>query len=151
MYTCMWTKGSAAMLAVKRSAGVTPELNPRNTLQAGEEVLNQRTPLPPTLALKPRADVTRSLKQGIRGLTKRSLQFCLIINVLKVAKVHLLPRTSCFKSTVIMLRAKKPVICDQSHLLRRAHVTKTEFIINGVFHAAWNFYSRSVHKGPTQQ
>ena len=44
MYTCMCTKGSAAMLAVKRSAGVTPEVNLNNPLQAGEKALNQRDP-----------------------------------------------------------------------------------------------------------
>ena len=32
------------MLAVKWSTDVTAELNLRNTLQAGEEALNQRTP-----------------------------------------------------------------------------------------------------------
>ena len=50
------------MLALYTSKGVTPEVNLREHIS--------HTPLPsankaePTLALKPRGDVTRSLKQG---------------------------------------------------------------------------------------
>ena len=50
--------GSAAMLAIKRSAGVTPEVNLRNSTQARKHASES------TLALEPRADVTRSPKQG---------------------------------------------------------------------------------------
>ena len=42
-------KGLAAMLATKRSAGVTPEMNLRNPLRAGDD---------------PRADITRNPKHG---------------------------------------------------------------------------------------
>ena len=58
--------GSAAMLATKRSAGVTPEVNLMSPLCAGDEARRS------TLALKPREDVTRSPKQGISGPTKRT-------------------------------------------------------------------------------
>ena len=37
MQVCGSKKGSAAMLAVKRSAGVTPEVNLRNTLHTDEK------------------------------------------------------------------------------------------------------------------
>ena len=46
------------MLAVKRSAGVTPEVNMRNPLHVGDEVLKQR------IYPKARIDVTRGPKQG---------------------------------------------------------------------------------------
>ena len=49
------------MLPGKRSVGVAPEVHLRNPLEAGEE---------PTLALRPRGDVTRSLEQRISGPTK---------------------------------------------------------------------------------
>ena len=45
-------KGSAAMLAVKRSVGVAPEANLMNPLHRS------------TLTVKPRGDVTDSSKQG---------------------------------------------------------------------------------------
>ena len=48
-------KGSAAMLAAKRFAGVPPEVNLRNPLHAGNKAASKGS----TLALKPRADVTR--------------------------------------------------------------------------------------------
>ena len=51
-----------------------------------------------------------------------------VINVLKVAKVHLLPGTSCFKSTVITLLAKKPVIGDQSHLSQQVTLPKRNLV-----------------------
>ena len=60
--------GSAAMLATKRSAGATPEMN------LGECVTCM--PLPkcvnkaPTLALKSRGDTTRSPNRGISGPQK---------------------------------------------------------------------------------
>ena len=59
----MWERRLAAMLALYTSKGVAPEVNLR------ERIL--RTPLPsankaePTLALKPRGDVTRSPKKGV--------------------------------------------------------------------------------------
>ena len=49
-------KASTAMLAVKRSAGVAPEVNLRNPIHAGKKHTSKGT----TQALKPRADVTRS-------------------------------------------------------------------------------------------
>ena len=50
--------GSAAKLAIKRSPGVVPEVNLRNCTQARKHASVS------TLALKPRADVARSSKQG---------------------------------------------------------------------------------------
>ena len=46
------------MLAVKKSAGVTPEVNMRNPLHVGDEDLRQR------IYPKARIDVTRGPKQG---------------------------------------------------------------------------------------
>ena len=60
--THMWGRRLAAMLALYTGKGVVPEVNLRECIL--------RTPLPsankaePTLALKPRGDVTRSPKQG---------------------------------------------------------------------------------------
>ena len=47
------------MLTSIRSAGVTPELNLRKSAQARKHLSEKST-----LALKPRADMTRSPKQG---------------------------------------------------------------------------------------
>ena len=54
--------GSAAMLATKRSAGVTPEVNLRNPLHATERA---------TLALKPRTGVAGSPKEGYQWQHKK--------------------------------------------------------------------------------
>ena len=51
----------AAMLATKRSAGVASEMNLRNPLHTGDDACKLDIS---TLALKYRADVTRSPKQG---------------------------------------------------------------------------------------
>ena len=59
--------GLAAMLAVKRSAGVAPEVNLRNSAQARKNASES------TLALKPRADVTRSPKQGYQWPNKKDM------------------------------------------------------------------------------
>ena len=56
--------GSAAMLAAKRSAGVTPEVNLR------EHLTHMPLPRLPTLVLKPRGGFTRSPKQGYQWPTK---------------------------------------------------------------------------------
>ena len=53
---------SAAMLATKRSAGVTPEVNLRILLCSGEEARKQEI----YSALKLRADIIRSPKQGLQ-------------------------------------------------------------------------------------
>ena len=63
-YICKYVdqKGSAAMLTSIQSTGVTPEVNLRITQvrkNTGEKAHRGST-----LALKPRADVTRSPKQG---------------------------------------------------------------------------------------
>ena len=50
----------AAKLAVKRFAGVAPEVNLWNPLCGGKEACKEGS----TLAMKPRADVTRSPKGG---------------------------------------------------------------------------------------
>ena len=59
--------GSAAMLAIKRLTGVTPEVNLRNSTQARKHASKS------TLALKPRADVTRSPKQGYQWPHKKDM------------------------------------------------------------------------------
>ena len=59
--------GSAAMLAIKRLAGVAPEVNLRNSMQARKHASES------TLALKPRADVTRSSKQGYQWPHKKDM------------------------------------------------------------------------------
>ena len=59
--------GLAAMLAVKRLAGVAPEVNLRNSVQARKHASES------TLALKPRADVTRSPKQGYQWPHKKDM------------------------------------------------------------------------------
>ena len=51
------------MLGVKRSAGVTPEVNLRNWLYAGDKAHK----LGSTLCLKPNTNVTRSPNQGYQG------------------------------------------------------------------------------------
>ena len=61
VYKYMDPKGLAAMLAVKRSADVTPEVNLRNPLHASDEVHKWGA----TMALKPKADITRSPKSGV--------------------------------------------------------------------------------------
>ena len=56
----------ATMLATKRSVGVAPEVNLGNVCLCQVQI---RLPI---LVFKPRRDVTRSLKQGISGPTKRT-------------------------------------------------------------------------------
>ena len=62
---------SAAMLAAKRSVGVTPEMNLREHVTCMPSPMLIRLP---TLALKPRGDVTRSPKQGYQWPHKKD--FC---------------------------------------------------------------------------
>ena len=58
----MWGKRPAAMLAIYTGRGVTPEENLREHIsRMPPQSLNKAEP---TLALKPRGDITRSLKQG---------------------------------------------------------------------------------------
>ena len=54
----MWKGG-------KRSAGVAPEVNLRNTMQEKEHASES------TLAWKPRADITKSPKQGYQWPNKK--------------------------------------------------------------------------------
>ena len=54
------------MLATKRSAGVTLELNLGNLLHAGNEACKRGGS---NLALNPREDVTRSPKQGYQSVS----------------------------------------------------------------------------------
>ena len=68
MAASMWVKsGPAAMLAVKRLAGVAPEVNLRNSAQARKHASES------TLALKPKADITRSPKQGYQWPHKKDM------------------------------------------------------------------------------
>ena len=67
--TCKYVdqKGSVAMSDVKRSAGVTLEVNQRNPLHAVEKECKKG--IKP--ALKPRTDVTRSRSRGSKVKKKR--------------------------------------------------------------------------------
>ena len=58
--TLQWFLYLVAMLAIKRSAGVTPEVNVRNPLSTDDKHTSEGS----TLTLKPRADVIRSPKQN---------------------------------------------------------------------------------------
>ena len=53
-------KGLATMLAAKRAAGVTPEVNLGNPLHWVRKYASEGS----TLALKTRTDITKSKKQG---------------------------------------------------------------------------------------
>ena len=66
-------KGSVTVLATKRSAGVAPDVDLRNPLDAGDKVCKG-----PTLALKHRTDMTRSQNRSISGPAKRK-SFCDIL------------------------------------------------------------------------
>ena len=57
--TRMWGRRLAAMLALYTGKGVTPEVNLRECMS-----LSSANKAEPTLALKPRGDITRSPKQG---------------------------------------------------------------------------------------
>ena len=60
--TRMWGKRPAAMLAICTGRGVAPEVNLRERISHMPPQSSNKAE--PTLALKPRGDVTRSLKQG---------------------------------------------------------------------------------------
>ena len=62
------SKGLAAMLTSMQSAGVAPEVNLRNSAQAKKHASEKST-----LALKPRADVTRNPKQGYQWPPRKKL------------------------------------------------------------------------------
>ena len=69
--TCMWGKQPAAMLAIYTSRGVAPEVNLRERIShMPSQSLNKAEP---TLALKPRGDTTRSLKQGYQWPQKMDM------------------------------------------------------------------------------
>ena len=66
--TSMWIKkGSAAMLAVKRSAGVTRGESEESVVYRQENIQARES----NLILKPREDVTRSPKQGYQWPHKK--------------------------------------------------------------------------------
>ena len=60
--THIWGKQPAAMLAIYTSRGVAPEVNLRECISRMPSQSSNKAE--PTLALKPREDITRSLKQG---------------------------------------------------------------------------------------
>ena len=60
--TCMWGRWLAAMLALYTGKCVTPEVNLREHISRTPPHSSNKAE--PTLALKPRGDVTRSPKQG---------------------------------------------------------------------------------------
>ena len=76
--TCLYVykyvdqKGSAAMLAIKRSEGVTPKVNLRNPLHVGEEEYSASEES--TLALKLNTDVTRKSKTGVSVSSQKGLR-----------------------------------------------------------------------------
>ena len=61
MLVCKYVDGSVTMLAIKKLAGVTQEVNLRNLLHQVMKHVNEG--IPSTLALNPRVDVTKSGKQ----------------------------------------------------------------------------------------
>ena len=73
MPACMYVEenGSAAMLAAKWVAGVAPEVNLRDHVKC--MLLPSLNKALPTLALKPRGDITRSPKQGYQWPHKKNL------------------------------------------------------------------------------
>ena len=64
MYKCVDRNSLVAMLAAKRLAGVTPQVNLRNSLHASKGI-------DPGFEIQYRTQVTRNPKEGISGLTKR--------------------------------------------------------------------------------
>ena len=64
---------TAAILADKRSAGVTPEVNLRTPLHACNEA--HKNAKGSILALKPRADIARSQKTGVSVAPQKGLMF----------------------------------------------------------------------------
>ena len=58
---CMDEISSTAMLTARKSTGITPEVNFGNVYHSGNVYISTKVP---TLVLKPRGDITRSLKQG---------------------------------------------------------------------------------------
>ena len=60
--THMWGKQLAAMLAIYTGRGVAPEVNLRECISCMPPQSSNKAE--PTLALKPRGDITGSLKQG---------------------------------------------------------------------------------------
>ena len=70
MLVCKYVdhNGSAAILAVKRSASTAPEVNLKIPLNVGNEGHNQGV-----LPLKPKEDVARSPKQGHQCPHKKGL------------------------------------------------------------------------------
>ena len=87
----MWGKRPAAMLAIYTGRGVAPEVNLKECIsRTPPQSLNKAEP---TLALKPRGDVTRSPKQGyqwpqewtcvqqkLKKKKKRILQYHVVAN-----------------------------------------------------------------------
>ena len=68
--TCMWGRRLAAMLALYTGKGVSPEMNLRECISCMPPHSSNKPE--PTLALKPRGDVTRSPKQGYQWPHKRT-------------------------------------------------------------------------------
>ena len=93
--TRMGGKRLAAMLAIYTGRGVEPEVNYReHILHMPAQSLNKAEP---TLALKPRGDVTRSLKQGYQWPQKwtyvkqKNLKKKKFLESIKLPWLYLLP------------------------------------------------------------
>ena len=67
----MWGKRLAAMLVIYTSRGVAPEVNLREHISRMPPQSSNKAE--PTLALKPREDVTRSPKQGYQWPQKMDM------------------------------------------------------------------------------
>ena len=69
--TRMWGKRPAAMLAIYTGRGVAPEVNLRERRSHMPPQSSNKAE--PTLALKPRGDVTRSPKTGVSVVPKMDM------------------------------------------------------------------------------
>ena len=98
-------KGSAAMLAAKRSAGVAPYVNLRNSLHPGHKVC------------KPGIHLTRTPKQGISGFTIRTY----------VLQIIFFKKSVLFLTILMSLR--KETICDaESQLTKENDAASLEML-----------------------
>ena len=90
--TCIWGKQLAAMLAIYTGRGVTPEVNLREHISHMPQQSSNKAA--PTLALKPRGDVTRSPKQGYQWPQKWT---CVLQKFLKKTNFNLCSKPDILK------------------------------------------------------
>ena len=75
------------MLTCTQSAGVAPEVNLRNSVQA-RKCASEKS----TLALKPRTDITRSPKQGYQWPMKRTYMYIYIYIYIQMSRKFFLKK-----------------------------------------------------------